>query len=128
MDFMKDLFEKQNLKGRKMAKGKKPGMSGKGMMAQIQRLQQELEQAQAELAEEVVEVSSGGGAVKIKMSGAQECKMVEIDPDLLKEGDVEMLQDLVLLAINQAITDSQNLAAQKLGPMTGGLNIPGLGG
>jgi DNA-binding YbaB/EbfC family protein len=111
-----------------MAKGKGPGMSGKGMLAQIQRLQQELEQAQIELAEEIVEVSSGGGAVKIQMSGSQECKMVEIDPELLKEEDVEMLQDLVLLAINQAITDSQNLAAQRLGPLTGGFNIPGLGG
>jgi DNA-binding YbaB/EbfC family protein len=113
-----------------MAKGKGQGqgMSGKGMLAQIQRLQQELQQAQAELAEEVVEVSAGGGAIKIQMTGAQECKRVEIDPGLLEEGDVEMLQDLILLAINQAISDSQNLAARKLGPMTGGLGIPGLGG
>ena len=111
-----------------MAKGKKQSMPGKGMLAQIQRLQQELEQAQAELAEEVVEVSAGGGAVRIQMTGTQECRKVIIDPQLLEEQDVEMLQDLILLAINQAIGDSQNMAANKLGPMTGGLGIPGLGG
>lgn len=110
-----------------MAKGKQSGQSGKGMLAQIQRLQQELQQAQAELAEEFIEVSIGGGAVKIQMSGTQECKAVELDPHLLEEGDVEMLQDLLILAINQAIGDSQILAAGKLGPMTGGLGIPGLG-
>jgi DNA-binding YbaB/EbfC family protein len=111
-----------------MAKGKGQSMPGKGMLAQIQRLQQELEQAQAELAEEVVEVSAGGGAVRIQMTGTQECRKVIIDPQLLEEQDVEMLQDLILLAINQAISDSQNMAASKLGPMTGGLGIPGLGG
>jgi DNA-binding YbaB/EbfC family protein len=111
-----------------MAKGKRQSMPGKGMLAQIQRLQQELEQAQAELAEEVVEVSAGGGVVRIQMTGTQECRKVIIDPQLLEEQDVEMLQDLLLLAINQAIGDSQNMAASKLGPMTGGLGIPGLGG
>jgi DNA-binding YbaB/EbfC family protein len=115
------------IKEQAMAKVKKPERSGKGMLAQIQRLQQELQQAQAELAEEFVEVSIGGGAVKIQMTGTQECKTVEIDPHLLEEGDVEMLQDLLILAINQAIGDSQILAAGKLGPMTGGLGIPGLG-
>jgi len=111
-----------------MAKGKTSGISGKGVLAQIQQLQQDLQQAQAKLAEEVVEVSAGGGAIKIQMSGTQECKKVEIDPQLLKEGDKEMLQDLILLAINQAISDSQAMAARKLGPMTSGLNFPGLGG
>jgi DNA-binding YbaB/EbfC family protein len=115
-------------KGRKMAKGKHQGLAGKGMLAQIQRLQEELQQAQAELAEETVEVSAGGGAVRIQMTGTQECKRVTIDPHLLEGGDVEMLQDLLLLAINQAVGDSQNMAAQKLGPMTGGFGIPGLGG
>ncbi|NIM96100.1 MAG: YbaB/EbfC family nucleoid-associated protein [Anaerolineales bacterium] len=103
-------------------------MFGKGMMASIQRLQEELQQAQAELADEVVEASSGGGAVKVVMSGTQECKSVEIAPHLIEEGDAEMLQDLVMLAVNQAIRDSQVLAARRLGPMTGGLGIPGLGG
>jgi DNA-binding YbaB/EbfC family protein len=111
-----------------MAKGKGFGLPGKGMMDQIQRLQKQLEEAQASLAEEVVEGSAGGGAVKILMTGANECKGVEIAPDMLVEGDVEMLQDLVMLAINQAIRESQDLATRRLGPLTGGLGIPGLGG
>ena len=111
-----------------MAKGKGFGLPGKGMMDQIQRLQKQMEEAQAALAEEVVEGSAGGGAVKVFMTGTYECKSVEIAPEMLAEGDVEMLQDLVLLAINQAISESQDLAARRLGPMTGGLGIPGLGG
>jgi DNA-binding YbaB/EbfC family protein len=122
------LLKIRSIKEEQMAKGKHRGLPGKGMMEQIQRLQQELQQAQNELAEEVVEVSAGGGAVKIQMTGTQECNSVVIDPDLLEEGDVEMLQDLIMLAINQAVKDSQSLAAQKLGPMTGGFGIPGLGG
>lgn len=109
-----------------MAKSK--GLPGKGMMDQIQRLQKQLEEAQAALADEIVEGSAGGGVVKVFMSGTQECKGVEIAPQLLEEGDVEMLQDLVSLAINQAIRESQSLATRHLEPMTGGLGIPGLGG
>ena len=110
-----------------MAKGKGLGMPGKGMMDQIQKLQRQLEEAQAAIAEEVVEGSAGGGAVKVFMTGAYECKQVEISPDVLAEGDVEMLQDLVLAAINLAVSESQEMAAQRLGPLTGGLGIPGLG-
>lgn len=110
-----------------MAKGKGLGLPGKGMMDQIQRLQKQLEEAQASLADEVVEGSAGGGSVKVFMTGAYECKGVEIAPDVLSEGDVEMLQDLVMLAINQAVGESQDLAARRLGPLTGGLGIPGLG-
>jgi DNA-binding YbaB/EbfC family protein len=119
---------KHKHKGRNaMAKAKAPQPFGKGMMAQIQRLQEQLEQTQSELAEEVIEASVGGGAVKISMSGAQECRSVVIAPHLLQEGDVEMLQDLVLLAINQAIHDSQAMAARRLGPLAGGMGLPGLG-
>ena len=111
-----------------MAKGKGLGLPGKGMMDQIQRLQKQMEEAQAALAEEVVEGSAGGGAVKVFMTGAYECKRVEFAPDMLAEADVEMLQDLVMLAINQAVAEAQDLAARRLGPMTSGLGIPGLGG
>ncbi len=110
-----------------MAKGRRSGGGSGNMMAQLQRMQAALQQAQAELAEETVETSAGGGAVKVVMTGAQECRHVEISPALVQEADVEMLQDLILLAVNQAIQDSQALAAQKLGPLTGGLSIPGLG-
>lgn len=90
-------------------------------MQQIQRLQQQLAEAQARLAEEVVTSSTGGGAIKISMTGDQKCKSVEISPDLLKEADAEMLQDLVLTAVNMALDQSRDLAARTLGPLTGGL-------
>jgi len=99
-----------------------------GMLAQVQKLQENLARAQAELEDENVEVTAGGGVVRVAMSGTQVCKAVVIEPQLLEEGDVEMLQDLLLLAVNQAIQDSQALAARKLGPMTGGLGLPGIGG
>ncbi|MFP3854166.1 MAG: YbaB/EbfC family nucleoid-associated protein [Anaerolineales bacterium] len=102
-----------------MAKGR--GQGPKGMMDQLQKMQKQLEEAQEQLAEEMVEVTTGGGAVRIKMSGTQQCHQVTIDPELLAEGDAEMLQDLILLAINQAIHESQVVAARKLGPLSGGL-------
>lgn len=97
-------------------------------MAKMQELQQQLMQTQEELAQETVEASAGGAAVRVIMSGTQECRQVIIDEALLEEGDVGMLQDLILLAVNQAIHDSQALAARRLGPLTGGLSLPGIGG
>lgn len=94
---------------------------GKNILSQMQRVQAELTQAQSDLAEQTIEASSGGGAVKVVMTGTQACRAVTIDPGLLQGGDVQMLQDLVLLAVNQAIRDSQLLAARRLGPLTGGL-------
>lgn len=106
-----------------MAKGYKgPKKSNPmGMMGQLQKLQEQLMIAQEQLAEENVSYSAGGGAVKIVMTGDQRCLSVEIDPELIKEGDVEMIQDLILTAINGAIEASKNLAAERLGPLTGGL-------
>ncbi len=86
--------------------------TGGGMMQQIQRLQQQLAEAQARLAEEIVTSSAGGGAIKISMTGDQKCKSVEIAPDLLKDADAEMLQDLVLTAVNLALDQSRELAAK----------------
>jgi DNA-binding YbaB/EbfC family protein len=104
-----------------MNKGKMPKGMGLGLNAQMKQLQDQLVQAQADLALETVEASAGGGAVKVVMSGTQECQSVRIDPGLLQAEEVEMLQDLVLLAVNQAIHDSQAMAARKLGPLAGGL-------
>lgn len=83
-----------------------------------ERLERELAQAQAELARQLVEASAGQGAVRVTMSGTQECHRVVIRPELLAEGDAEKLQGLVLLAVNQAIKDSQLLAARRLSPLT----------
>jgi len=92
-----------------------------GMMAQIQRLQKQMEEAQAQLADETVTASAGGGAIKVTMTGDQKCRAVEISPDLLKDADAEMLQDLVLSVVNMALDQSRELAAQKMGPLAGGL-------
>ncbi len=92
-----------------------------GMMQQLQKLQEQLAQAQEELKSETVSYSAGGGAIKMVMTGDQHCQSVEIDPELLKDADVEMLQDLVLAAVNGALDASRALAAEKMGPLAGGL-------
>src|SRR5512135_1873794 len=92
-----------------------------GMMQQLQKLQEQLAQAQEQLALETVTYSAGGGAIKVVMTGDQKCQSVEIDPELLKDADVEMLQDLVLAAINGALDASRALASERLGPLAGGL-------
>jgi nucleoid-associated protein EbfC len=105
-----------------MAKGfNKGGGGGGGMMQQIQRLQQQLAEAQAKLADESVTATAGGGAIKVTMSGDQKCKAVEINPELIKDADAEMLQDLVLSAVNMALDQSRELAAERLGPLAGGM-------
>ncbi len=92
-----------------------------GMMQQFQRLQEQLAEAQGKLADETVTVTAGGGAIKVTMTGDQKCRSIEISSDLLKDADAEMLQDLVLTAVNLALDQSRELASQKLGPLTGGL-------
>jgi len=97
------------------------GTSGGGKMQQFQRLQEQLAAAQARLAEETVTASAGGGAVKVTMSGDQHCQAVLIDPAMLKDADAEMLQDLVLSAVNLALDQSRDLASKSLSPLAGGL-------
>ena len=108
-----------------MAKGynRPPGGSpgGGGMMQQIKKLQEQMAETQAKLAEETVTATVGGGVVKVTMTGDQKCKSVEISPELLKDADAEMLQDLVLSAVNMALEQSRQLASERLGPLTGGL-------
>jgi hypothetical protein len=109
-----------------MAKGfNRPagGGGGGGMMQQIQRLQEQLAEAQAKLADETVTATVGGGAIKVTMTGDQRCKSVEISAELLKDADPEMLQDMVLSAVNMALDQSRQLASERLGPLTGGLPL-----
>lgn len=111
-----------------MAKGfKRPGggVPGGGMMNQLKKLQEQMEQAQAELAEATTTASVGGGVLKVTVTGDQRCKAVEIDPDFLKDADAEMLQDMLLTAFNMALDQSRKLAEEKMGPLAGGLS--GLG-
>ncbi len=101
------------------------GMGGGGMMGQLKKMQEQLAAIQAQLADETVTASVGGGAVKVTMTGDQHCKAVEIDPELLKDADAEMLQDLLLSAINMALDQSRALQSERMGPLAGGLG--GLG-
>jgi hypothetical protein len=101
------------------------------MMKQVQQMQAEMQKAQEDLAKETVTASAGGGAVKATMTGGLELVELEIDPEVLDPEDVEMLQDMVLAAVNESLNSAQELASKRLGGITGGLgdmglNIPGL--
>ena len=97
------------------------------LMRQMQQMQERLEKIQGELATETVEGSAGGGAVCVTMTGQQKIQAVKIDPSVIDPDDVEMLQDLVLAAFNEAQANAQSLAERRLGPLTAGLKLPGLG-
>ena len=99
----------------------------KDLMRQMQQMQQRLAKIQEELAEATVDGTAGGGAVTVTMTGQQQVRAVKIDPAVVDPEDVEMLQDLILAAFNEAHTKSQQLAESRLGGLTGGLKIPGLG-
>jgi DNA-binding YbaB/EbfC family protein len=105
-----------------MAKGfNRPAGGQSGMMQQIQQLQQQMAEAQERLAAEIVTATSGGGVVKVTVTGDQKCQAVEIAPDLLKDADAEMLQDLILTAVNLSLDKSRELQQQVMGPLAGGL-------
>ena len=98
----------------------------KFMMQQAQKLQARLAKAQEELEDITIEASSGGGAVKVTMSGQQKIQSIKISPEAVNPEDVELLEDLVLTAVREATAKSQEAAAKHLGELTGGLKIPGL--
>jgi DNA-binding YbaB/EbfC family protein len=99
------------------------------MLKQVQQMQAEMMKAQEGLKDEVVEASAGGGMVTVKVSGELEIKDLKIDPEAVDPEDVEMLQDMVLAATNEALRAAQELAAQRMSAATGGLGgAGGLGG
>ena len=98
----------------------------KSILRQAQQLQAQLAKAQEELGSITVEATSGGGAVKVVIDGHQKIHSVEISPEVIEAGDIELLQDLVMTAVNEAVTKSQELVSKHLSSLTGGLNIPGL--
>ena len=103
-------------------------MKGMGnMMKQAQKLQAKMLRLQEELAEKTVETSSGGGMVKVVANGRQQVVSIEIEKEVVDPEDVEMLQDLLLAAVNDALSKSQEMVSSEMGKLTGGLNIPGLG-
>jgi DNA-binding YbaB/EbfC family protein len=96
------------------------------MLKQVQKMQADMAKAQEELAKETVEASAGGGMVTVRMTGALELEKVTIDPTAVDPEDVEMLEDMILAATNEALRAAQDLANKRLGGLTSGLNIPGL--
>lgn len=111
-----------------MAKYKPPSNPQANLMRQMQRMQQDMETAQAELAAETVEGSAGGGVVKATASGTGELRAVSISPDVVDPDDVEMLEDLVTAAVTEALRAAQELQSQRMGSLTGGVDLGALGG
>ena len=118
-------------KGRGMPSRGMAGMNPNALQKQLQDLQQKMLETQEALANETVSTTAGGGAVTVVMTGQQKLVQVKINADMLKEGDepldVEMLQDLIVAAANEAIEKSQKLASERMGAVTGGMGLPGLG-
>ena len=97
------------------------------MLKQAQKLQKQMASLQLELEGATVEASSGGGAVKAVVSGKMKLESLTIDPEAVSPDDVGMLEDLVLTAVNDGMEKAQQMANDRMGALTGGLNIPGLG-
>ena len=93
-----------------------------------QQMQTQMAQAQAELRETTLEATAGGGAVRVVITGAQELRLIEIDPAAVDPAEVEMLQDLVMAAINDAIARSKELERERMASLAGGIGLPGLPG
>jgi len=96
------------------------------MLQQAKKMQTQMKKLQDEMAEKLTEASSGGGMVKAVVNGKQELVTIEIKKEALADGDAEMVQDLVLTAVNEALRKSQEMVAREMSKLTGGMNIPGL--
>ncbi len=103
-------------------------MKGMGnMLKQAQKLQAKMLRMQDELAEKTVESSAGGGMVRVVADGRQRVRAISIEKEVVDPDDVEMLQDLVLAAVNDALNKAQEMVSAEMSKLTGGMNIPGLG-
>ncbi|MEZ5359929.1 MAG: YbaB/EbfC family nucleoid-associated protein [Candidatus Zixiibacteriota bacterium] len=109
-----------------MAKGMGNMGNMGNMMKQVAKMQQKMEEMQKELAEKTVEGTAGGGMVKVIASGSQDIISIKIEKEVVNPDDVEMLEDLILSAVNQAREKAADLQAEMMGSITGGLNLPGL--
>ena len=103
-------------------------MNMQKMMKQVQKMQAQMAQVQEELGAKTVEATAGGGVVRVVVSGHQEVKEVHIDTAAVDPDDVEMLEDLVMLAVNEGLRQAQEMAAAEMAKVTGNVNIPGLPG
>jgi DNA-binding YbaB/EbfC family protein len=122
-------------KGMKAGKKKRPGGGARGgfsaqqsqqaqQMRQLQQMQAQMEQAQAELDDKEVETTAGGGAVAVKVNGKKELVSLTIDPEVMDPKDPEMLQDLIVVAVNEGLRQIEELSQAAMGEFTGGLNLP----
>lgn len=106
-------------------KGGMPGGMAQ-LMKQANQMQMRMKKAQEDLAKKEYEASSGGGAVKVKVNGEYNILSLTISPDVMKDGDVEMLKDMILSATNEAMKTARETSAAEMGKITGGMNIPGM--
>jgi len=102
------------------------GMNMNSLMKQAQKMQKQMAQMQDELSEKKLEVSSGGGAVKITINGEKQIMDLKISPDVVDPDDVEMLQDLIMSAVNEAIRQMDEAVNSQMSQITGGMNLPGM--
>ena len=111
-----------------MAKGGFPGggMNMQNMMRQAQQMQQKMQELQEEVEQREVEATAGGGVVRVVATGKKIIKSIEIKPEAVDPDDVEMLEDLVMAAVNEAIAKADEMMQQEMGKITGGLNLGGL--
>ncbi|WP_059033244.1 MULTISPECIES: YbaB/EbfC family nucleoid-associated protein [Tepidanaerobacter] len=96
------------------------------IMKQVQKMQQDMAKLQEELQEKTVEATAGGGVVKVVASGKKQIVSIDISPEVVDPDDVEMLQDLIMAATNEALQKAEDMVAEEMGKLTGGLNMPGL--
>lgn len=121
------LAESSGMGGVPAGAGGQAGGMG-NLMSQMNKLQDEMAKTQEELGEELLTVSAGGGMISIEITGQQEFRSIKIDPDAVDPDDVEMLEDLVLAAVTEAMEKSQELQEERMGALTGGMGLPpGLG-
>lgn len=106
--------------------GGMPGGNMNNMLKQAQKMQKEMEKLQAEIAEKEVEASVGGGAVVVRATGAKSIVSIKINPEVVDPEDVEMLEDLVMTAVNQALDAAEEMMNTSMSKVTGGMGIPGL--
>lgn len=118
-------------KGMRAGKKSKPAGAGgggnmKSQLKQLQAMQREMEKTQDELNEKEITVTAGGGAIEVTANGRKEIVSLKIDPEVVDPEDVEMLQDLIIAAVNEAMRQVEEMVENEMGKITGGLNIPGL--
>lgn len=94
------------------------------MMKQAKKMQEQIEKMQEELQERVIETTAGGGAIKVKVNGKQQLLEIKIKPEVVDPEDIEMLEDLVLAAVNDGIKKSQDMVSSEMAKITGGINLP----